>query len=100
AIVLLHLLHVALFESFNAKYCHTFDHLPFGIFSVTLMASSVCACSVKCWHTNERERHRPKFTLGDGAVLKVPHEIFLATVFNWLKHRNEAPKSALHFGPG
>src|SRR4029434_3878515 len=28
---------------------HTFDRLPFGIFSVKrLMASSVCACSVKC----------------------------------------------------
>src|SRR4029434_1258640 len=43
------LLHVALFESFCAKYSHTFDRLPFGIFSVKrLMASSVCACSVKC----------------------------------------------------
>lgn len=30
-------------------------------------------------NTNERERHRPKFTLGDGAVLYVPHEICLAT---------------------
>src|SRR4029434_7446569 len=31
------------------KYSHTFDRLPFGIFSVKrLMASSVCACSVKC----------------------------------------------------
>ena len=39
----LHLLHVALFESFCVKY-----RLPFGIFSVKLMASSVCACSVKC----------------------------------------------------
>ena len=48
AIVLLHLLHVALFESFCAKYSHTFDRLPFGLFSVKLMASSVCACSVKC----------------------------------------------------
>src|SRR4029434_1271207 len=43
------LLHVALFESFCAKYSHTFDCLPFGIFSVKrLMASSVCACSVRC----------------------------------------------------
>ena len=49
AIVLLHLLHVAMFEYFGAKYSHTFDRLPFGIFSVKrLMASSVCACSVKC----------------------------------------------------
>ena len=33
------------FESFCAKYSHTFDRLPFGIFSVKrLMASSVCAC--------------------------------------------------------
>ena len=38
--------------------------------------------------------------MGDGAVLHVPHEICLATLFNWLRHRNEAPKSALHFGPG
>src|SRR4029434_1331815 len=30
----------------------------------------------------------------------MPHGICLATVFNWLRHRNEAPKSALHFGPG
>src|SRR4029434_1331131 len=29
-----------------------------------------------------------------------PRGICLATVFNWLRHRNEAPKSALHFGPG
>src|SRR4029434_1206628 len=48
-------------------------------------------------NTNERERHRKKFTLGAGAVLHVPHGICLATVFNWLRHRNEAPKSALHF---
>src|SRR4029434_3419072 len=49
AIVLLHLLHVAMFEYLCAKYSHTFDRLPFGIFSVKrLMASSVCACSVKC----------------------------------------------------
>src|SRR4029434_3645263 len=48
---------------------------------------------------NERERHKTKFTLGAGAVLHVPHGICLATVFNWLRHRNEAPKSALHFGP-
>ena len=27
----------------------------------------------------------------DGAVLHVPHGICLATVFNWLRHRNEAP---------
>src|SRR4029434_2596126 len=51
-------------------------------------------------NTNERERHRTKFTLGAGAVLHVPHGICLATVFNWLRHRNEAPKFALHFGPG
>src|SRR4029434_489135 len=99
-----------MFESFCAKYSHTFDHLPFGIFSVKrLMASSVCACSVKCCllftvccdeNTNERERHRTKFTLGAGAVLHVPRGICLATVFNWLRHRNEAPKSALHFGLG
>src|SRR4029434_5447284 len=45
AIVLLHLLHVAMFEYFCAKYSHTFDHLPRGIFSVKrLMASFVCAC--------------------------------------------------------
>src|SRR4029434_4916103 len=110
AIVLLHLLHVAMFEYFGAKYSHTFDRLPFGIFSVKrLMASSVCACSVKCCllftvccyeNTNERERHRTKFTLGAGAVLHVPHGICLATVFNWRGHPNEAPKSALHFGPG
>src|SRR4029434_5094481 len=32
-----------------AKYSHTLDRLPFSIFSVKrLMASSVCACSVKC----------------------------------------------------
>src|SRR4029434_1817668 len=43
---------------------------------------------------------RTKFTLGAGAVLHVPRGICLATVFNWLRHRNEAPKSALHFGPG
>src|SRR4029434_9118467 len=49
AIILLHLLHVTMFESFCAKYSHTFDRLAFGIFSVKrLMASSVCACSVKC----------------------------------------------------
>src|SRR4029434_5059367 len=41
-----------------------------------------------------------RFTLGAGAVLHVPNGICLATVFNWLRHRNEAPKSALHFGPG
>src|SRR4029434_619206 len=41
-----------------------------------------------------------KFALGAGAVLHVPRGICLATVFNWLRHRNEAPKSALHFGPG
>src|SRR4029434_9330838 len=36
-------------DVFGAKYSHTFDRLPFGIFSVKrLMASSVCACSVKC----------------------------------------------------
>src|SRR4029434_2582894 len=51
-------------------------------------------------NTNERERHRTKFTWGAGAVLHVPRGICLATVFNWLRHRNEAPKSALHFGPG
>ena len=35
-----------MFESFCAKYSHTFDRLPLGIFSVKrLMASSVCACS-------------------------------------------------------
>src|SRR4029434_4165685 len=99
-----------MFESFCAKYSHTFERLPFGIFSVKrLMASSVCACSVKCCllftvccyeNTNERERHRTKFTLGAGAVLHVPHGICLATVFNWRRHRSEAPKSALHFGPG
>src|SRR4029434_10683518 len=45
AIILLHLLHVAMFESFCAKYSHTFDRLPFGLFSVKrLMASFVCAC--------------------------------------------------------
>ena len=38
-----------------------------------------CLKTVKLWKTNERERHRPKFTLGDGAVLNVPHEICLAT---------------------
>ena len=38
--------------------------------------------------------------MGAGAVLHVPHGICLVTVFNWLRHRNEAPKSALHFGPG
>src|SRR4029434_3212197 len=49
AIVLLHLLQVAMFEYFCAKYSHTLDRLAFGIFSVKrLMASSVCACSVKC----------------------------------------------------
>src|SRR4029434_10186874 len=32
-----------------AKYSHTLDRLPFSIFSVKrLMASFVCACSVKC----------------------------------------------------
>src|SRR4029434_7061702 len=99
-------------EYFGAKYSHTFDRLPFSIFSVKLLASSVCACSVKCCLlftvirlllciiTNERERHRTKFTLAAGAVLHVPHGICLATMFNWLRHRNEAPKSALHFGPG
>src|SRR4029434_4797471 len=45
AIILLHLLHVTMFESFCAKYSHTFDRLAFGIFSVKrLMASFVCAC--------------------------------------------------------
>ena len=29
--------------------------------------------------TCDHERHRPTFTLGDGAVLDVPHEICLAT---------------------
>src|SRR4029434_4224056 len=87
AIVLLHLLHVAMFESFCAKYSHSFDRLPFGIFSVKrLMASSVCACLLftvirllLLKNTNERERHKTKFTLGAGAVLDVPHEICLAT---------------------
>src|SRR4029434_5235688 len=47
AVVLLTWLHVAMFEYFCAKYSHTFDRLPFGIFSVKrLMASSICACSV------------------------------------------------------
>src|SRR4029434_2935476 len=58
-------------------------------------------CQDCCYeNTNERERHRTTFTLGAGAVLHVPHGICLATVFNWLRHHNEAPKSALHFGPG
>src|SRR4029434_6961729 len=58
-------------------------------------------CHNLCYeNTNESERHRTKFTLEAGAVLHVPHGICLATVFNWLRHRNEAPKSALHFGPG
>src|SRR4029434_2136124 len=58
-------------------------------------------CQDCCYeNTNERERHRKKFTMGAGAVLHVPHGICLATVFNWLRQRNEAPKSALHFGPG
>src|SRR4029434_6445462 len=58
-------------------------------------------CQDCCYeNTNERERHRTKFTLGAGADLHVPRGICLATVFNWLRHRNEAPKSALHFGPG
>src|SRR4029434_7447270 len=30
-------------------------------------------------NTNERERHGPKFTLGNGALLDVPHKICLAT---------------------
>src|SRR4029434_6033623 len=59
-----------------------------------------CLKTVALWKTNERERHRTKFTVGPGAVLHVPRGICLATVFNWLRHRNEAPKSALHFGPG
>src|SRR4029434_5663225 len=58
-------------------------------------------CQDCCYeNTNERERHKTKFTLGAGAVLHVPHGICLETVFNWLRHRNEAPKSALHFGQG
>src|SRR4029434_1500876 len=59
-----------------------------------------CHNTVAMKTPNERERHRTKFTLGAGAVLHVPHGICLATVFNWLRHRNEAPKSALHFGLG
>ena len=32
----------------NTNLMYLYDHLPFGIFSVKLMASSVCACFVKC----------------------------------------------------
>src|SRR4029434_10164846 len=35
-----------------------------------------------------------------GQFYMCPTALCLATVFNWLRHRNEAPKSALHFGPG
>src|SRR4029434_5150561 len=84
-----------MFESFCAKYSHTFDRLPFGIFSVKrLMASSVCACLLFTVmrlyeNTNERERHRTKFTLGPGAVLHVPHGICLATVFRSEEHTSD-----------
>ena len=112
AIVLLHLLHVAMFEYFGAKYSHTFDRLPFGIFSVKrLMASSVCACSVKCcmlftvirlllWKHQWAWATQDKVYIGSWGSFTCAPRNRLATVFNWLRHRNEAPKSALHFGPG
>src|SRR4029434_2305010 len=34
-----------MFESFCAKYSHTFDRLPFGIFSVKMLVLFVLACS-------------------------------------------------------
>src|SRR4029434_10058559 len=99
-----------MFESFCAKYSHTFDRLPFGIFSVKRLIGWFCLCllcemlpALHCHKTvvmktpmsvSDTEK---KFTLGAGAVLHVPRGICLATVFNWLRHRNEAPKSALHF---
>src|SRR4029434_2941218 len=112
AIVLLHLLHVAVFESFCAKYSHTFDRLPFGIFSVKrLMASSVCACSemLPALHCHKTVAIKTPMSVSDtgqslhwemGQFYMCPTALCLATVFNWLRHRNEAPKSALHFGPG
>src|SRR4029434_5318302 len=107
AIVLLHLLHVAMFEYFCANCSHTFDRVPFGIFSVErLMASSVCACSVKCCmlFTVKTVAMKTPMSVSDtGKVYIGSWGSFTCAPRNLPSDRvqlAQAPKSALHFGPG
>ena len=75
------------------------------------MASSVCACSVKCcllftvirlllWKHQWAWATQDKVYIGSWGSFTCAPRNLPSNRFNWLRHRNEAPKSALHFSPG
>src|SRR4029434_2051841 len=97
-----------MFESFCAKYSHTFDRLPFGIFSVKRLIGWFCLCllceMLPALHCHKTVVMKTPMSVSDRKKVYIGSwGSFTCAPRNLPSNRYQlaqAPKSALHFGPG